>query len=1070
MVTPCRDVRFCPFDWPGAFVLQVGRLMLPGDKVRLIANPGRVGVLGNETDGPEHRLRVLVNFLDGDEQFVLAGSLEKVEKAASGPYELMLAGRYGRSSDLRGAITFYRLSGKLANLIYSLNTTNTQFLPYQFKPVLQFLESPSSGILIADEVGLGKTIEAGLIWTELRARQDARRLLVVCPAMLRDKWKMELAQRFGVSAEIVDAAELRARLEAAQHRPQDSFALIASIQGVRPPKGWNDKDEPSMSGAAKLARYLDDAELEEPLLDMVVIDEAHYLRNQETQTYRFGALLRPVTQSMVMLSATPIQLRNKDLFNLLHLLDEDAFPYEWSFDHSLQANAPIVRLRDQVLSGSVMQAEFVATIEQALSGRFLGDNQQLEYLRTNPPDDAELLSHRGRSEIADQLDRINPLTKVVTRTLKRDVHENHVQREPHIIKVRMSAVEAEFYEQVTNKVRDYCESLDMAEGFMLTIPQRQMASCMAAACEGWLRKVADTSSTELTETVFEIYGDDLSNAVESMPKKKVGLGPLLRELVDIALTVGDHAALRDNDSKYKEFVANLRRYWRSNPGKKVVLFSFYRNTLYYLANRLAQDGVETVVLHGGMDKQGALEHFALAEGPNILLSSEVAAEGIDLQFSSLLVNYDLPWNPAKIEQRIGRIDRIGQEESKIFIWNLVYEDTVDDRVCERLLERLNTFRQALGSMEAVLGDEIRSLGYYLLSHKLTSEQEQKRIDQARVAIETVNRQQEQLESEATHLIAHGDFIQNKVRAANELGRYIRGEDLLSYVRDFFNRHYEGTRLIAVQGTELEFVMELSTQARIDFADFVQSNRLHSRTALTATSPPRVLFENRLGKTQSGVERITQDHPVVRFVSEKLRLASQGPVYHPVTAVALDRSAAGVAPGVYIYAVSRWSVSGSREIERLEYMVNAMGDGTQLDGDVAESLVNKAALEGRDWLSAAAEVDGHEAAARQDDCRAELEERFRAFRDAQIREDSDRIRMMVRSLEHHLESKQRKSNERIELYQASGNAKRIKLIPAELGRIKKETQRIEQRVEELHLRSQTKAQDGVVSSGLIKVNE
>lgn len=96
--------------------------MQPGDKVRLKANPGRVGVLGNETDGPAHRLRVLVNFLDGDEQFVLAGSLEKVEKAASGPYELMVAGRYGRSSDLRGAITFYRLSGKLTNLIYSLNT------------------------------------------------------------------------------------------------------------------------------------------------------------------------------------------------------------------------------------------------------------------------------------------------------------------------------------------------------------------------------------------------------------------------------------------------------------------------------------------------------------------------------------------------------------------------------------------------------------------------------------------------------------------------------------------------------------------------------------------------------------------------------------------------------------------------------------------------------------------------------------------------------------------------------------------------------------------------------------
>ena len=276
--------------------------MQPGDKVRLIANPGRVGILGNETDGPPHRLRLLVNFLDGDEQFVLAGALEKVEKESLGPYDLMARGRYGRAADLRGAITYYRLSGKLANLIYSLNTTNTQFLAYQFKPVLQFLESPSNGILIADEVGLGKTIEAGLIWTELRARQDARRLLVICPAMLREKWKRELSDRFGVQAEIVDAQDLLTKLEAARQRPQDAFALIASLQGTRPPKGWNDKDEPSQSATAKLARFLEDAELDEPLVDLVVIDEAHYLRNQETQTHRFGMLLRPVTQSMVMLS------------------------------------------------------------------------------------------------------------------------------------------------------------------------------------------------------------------------------------------------------------------------------------------------------------------------------------------------------------------------------------------------------------------------------------------------------------------------------------------------------------------------------------------------------------------------------------------------------------------------------------------------------------------------------------------------------------------------------------------------------------------------------------------------
>src|SRR5690606_29825253 len=112
-----------------------------------------------------------------------------------------------------------------------------------------------NGILIADEVGLGKTIEAGLIWTELRARVEAKRLLVVCPAMLREKWQSELSERFGVEAEIVDAQGLLKQLQSIQERPHQQFALIASMQGLRPPKDWNNEKAPSQSAAAKLARF-----------------------------------------------------------------------------------------------------------------------------------------------------------------------------------------------------------------------------------------------------------------------------------------------------------------------------------------------------------------------------------------------------------------------------------------------------------------------------------------------------------------------------------------------------------------------------------------------------------------------------------------------------------------------------------------------------------------------------------------------------------------------------------------------------------------------------------------------
>lgn len=1043
--------------------------MKPGEKVRKKANPSRVGVLTSETSGSAARLRYLVVFPDGEE-FVLAESLEVVAgKSTLDPFDCITNGRFGRVPDLRGAITFYRLSGKLANLIYSLNTTNTQFLPYQFKPVMQFLDSPSNGLLIADEVGLGKTIEAGLIWTELRARQDARRILVVCPAMLREKWKMELANRFGVSAQIVDAGDLLGQLQEVKKNPQTSFALIVSMQGVRPSSNWDDDEQPSMSSSAQLARFLKETELDDPLLDLVIIDEAHYLRNQTTKTHLFGTLLRPVTLSMVMLSATPIQLKSTDLFNLLHLLDEDAFPFEGSFDMVLRMNEPVVRLRDRILAGQVDREEFIQTIQEISQLPYYRRSEQVKFFLKSPPEDTTLDSPKGRSELGDMLDRLNPLSKVVSRTLKRDVTEGRVQREALVIRAEMSEVESAFYNAVTDKVREYCGFMDISEGFMLTIPQRQISSSMAAACKGWLGRVADAELDD--EQLYEL--DVVKDAEPVRPKKvkeqpKKNMGDLLSELVSISREVGNVAELRKHDSKYRELVTSLKRYWKANPSKKVVLFAFYKNTLHYLAERLQEDSVDSVVLHGGMDKQQALKTFEDPNGPSILLSSEVASEGVDLQFSSLLINYDLPWNPSKIEQRIGRIDRIGQEAPKILIWNFIYAETVDDRVYSRLLQRLNIFERALGSMEMILGDEIRSLSYELLSHNLTPEQEQDRIDKARVAIENVNRMHEKLEAEASSLIAHGDFIQNKVKAAKELGRYIRGNDLLAYVQDFIGKGYPGSRLLSDPKEPEHFRFDLSADARLDFTAFLQKNYLQGKTGLLSASPPKLLFENRLGKSALGIERVTQDHPLIRFISAQMLERGSNSTYFPVSACKVSMSDPRFQPGVYVYSLARWTLSGSRDVERLEYVAKRLSDGVLLDGDLAEWLVNKAAHDGIDWLAAAGEIDLSHAAATQDECRAELEESFIGYRDAYGREDVDRIQQMIRFLEVHLERKRRNLQERIQNLTHSDDTKKKRILPALKGQLQREQVRVEQKIAEIRLREKLEARDALVSSGLILV--
>ena len=236
-------------------------------------------------------------------------------------------------------------------MFYSMEATNTDFLAYQFKPVLNLLDSPSDGILIADEVGLGKTIEAGLIWTELRAREDARKLLIVSPAVLREKWQLELKRRFGVRSDVVNADALLATLRGVERGEEHEFALIASMQGLRPSREWEDEEIDTAS--ARLARYLEDAKSSAPLFDLIVIDEAHYLRNETSQTYQLGKLLRPVTKQLVFLSATPIHLGSKDLFNLLNIIDAENFRYPSSFDDVLKVNRPLINLADAFRKGGV---------------------------------------------------------------------------------------------------------------------------------------------------------------------------------------------------------------------------------------------------------------------------------------------------------------------------------------------------------------------------------------------------------------------------------------------------------------------------------------------------------------------------------------------------------------------------------------------------------------------------------------------------------------------------------------------------------------------------------------------
>lgn len=965
--------------------------MEPGSLVRLIADPGRVGTVTNRTRQRAGLTYLQVRFSNCTD-FVLSTQLEQIPDDMEDPFELLMQGKLGRARDLRGNLTHIRLTGRLANLIYSMETTNTDFYAYQFKPVLQFLDSPSNGLLIADEVGLGKTIEAGLIWTELRSRFEARRLMVLCPAMLQEKWRVELLNRFGIRADILNAAEVLGCFKEYRQGSVHDFAMICSMQGMRPRRGW-DSDDPPLDPGSQLALYLSDSAVEEPLLDLVIIDEAHYLRNPESMTARLGRLLRGVSEHIALLSATPIHLRSRDLYELLNMVDPDTFNHAGAFDEILEANAPLVSARDLLRGPNPDIESFFSFLSEAQRHPLLEGNRQLRAILDAPPHHEKFADRTFRSHMTSRIESINLLGKAVTRTRKRDVTEFKVIREAFAETISLSDQERDFYTRVTELVRQYALRCEGHEAFLMVMPQRQMASSMPAALLTWQEKHErmDSSAEEIYEDLGIENGNDL-------------LGPLTTQIVEEAHALGDVRFLIQNDAKYRRLKEILIQFLNRNPKEKVLIFAYFRRTLKYLESRLTEDGISCLMLMGGQpDKNEIIERFRDPRGPRVLLSSEVASEGLDLQFCRVLINYDLPWNPMRVEQRIGRLDRLGQKASKITIWNLFYEDTIDARIYTRLYERLDIFKRALGELEPILGDHIRKLTLELLRGELTPEQEEERIEQSAQALANLRLQEEELEEQAASLIAHGDYILQQVRAAQELERCITAEDLWTYIHDFFSRSYQGCEFRQVAPDRLEFDVRLTETAKVDLESFLIRGHLLGRTRLSSpgTSPVRCVVRNRVGSERgTGPEVISQFHPLVRFVAHKIGDLTTR--YYPVVSLELSRhELAGVSSGVYVFATDRWSLRGVRDIEKLVFLANPLEVGASfLSEEASERLVSTAARRGQDWLSAANLVDLEMAREITEACSSELHIRYEQFVKQVGNENNDRADLQEKTVIRH----------------------------------------------------------------------
>ncbi|NHZ47043.1 SNF2-related protein [Nitratidesulfovibrio liaohensis] len=957
----------------------------PGDKVRYIHDASMHGiVLNSPPRATKAGLVWRIQWNSGQIDSKYEDELQLNSLNINDIPSLIMLNEYGRSDEIQRNLTHVQLSGRLSHILYSLGITNTIFFPHQFKPLLRLLDSPVNSLLIADEVGLGKTIEAGLIWTELRARYNVDYLLIVCPAMLKEKWKHELYNRFGIDSKIIDADDLHSWAKLSR-KPRGQQAFIAGYQSLRPSKNWDPIDtEQDSRKANRLASHLYSIVDGEPLFDLVIFDEAHYMRNRDSATWKICELLRNITQYRIMLSATPINIKNRDLYNLLHLLDPDGFAHELSFEKLLEANRPLVKARDAVLSSKPHAETIKNYILEATSNDLLLDSKTLKHLLEQNITQEALNDREYRHEISSQLEKSNLLSYIINRTRKKEVQEKRTIRDVKPISVEMTSLEQKAYHAVTNAIRDYAIENQINEGFLLATAQRQITSCPAAAVNAWLR--SEVTDPDVT---LDFTSDTSENSFRNI------LPSIVRDI--------DPGELEQNDSKLSQLIELLRH----SSERKILIFTTFRATARYLERKLRSLGHPAAVLMGGMkDKQDILDTFSSDAETRLLITTEVSAEGLDLQFCKVLINYDLPWNPMRIEQRIGRIDRIGQESPKIWIKNIVFRDSIDEKILSRLIERIDTFQDALGDSEAIIGEEMRNLERNLLCKKITLEEEATIIEQTAQALTNNLREQKSLNDNAPILMAHGQRILEE--ATKDDAYRITNDDLFMYVHDFLKRHTTGYVFQEIKGDFKQgrsVRIKLPTDIAEQFADFCRKEQTTEGRMLAAGIEHPYIFLNKIG-TQQHIQKeiIHQFHAFIRFISAAYQ--TKGETFYPLIAVKLKRANAIEAyqSGTYFFLIASWTFTGIRQEEHLVPYVIHCESNTRLDMDVARIFIDKLRTEGTDLIDTTHIPAPQRALELYDDAEIFLRSKYERTLELKRIENEERARIQIKILDQHTESR------------------------------------------------------------------
>ncbi len=906
-----------------------------------------------------NRWRYRVNFGATSSTFT-ESDLQPYDDAAGEASLTLDCRRWGGLLDLARRVTLAKLDPMrpLRDVLLSYRACRTEFKPYQFKPLLKFLDTPRGRLLIADEVGLGKTIEAGYILRELEARrpQSFRRVLVMCPAPLLTKWQEELEGKFDLRFEVMDAATFRKKIIGRMSREGEQlrFAVIVSKDTLRGDRAAElQPDQRSL-----LAEFETALQPRGEYLDLVIVDEAHHLRNPAAQTHKAGRVLAEHAEAMLLLSATPINNSSDDLYHLLNLLDPVDFDNKELFQARLQANRPVVLAELHLREGKMHDAadELERLLAHPTHPRLFGGVRVLQdtvaRLRGGDPADVA-----GRVDLQRRVKQLNLLDLTLTRTLKRDVDIAQADRVPQPIDIRFSAAEQALYDEVST----YCSELyelhhgERAAQFATINMQQQLASCIPA----FLRRLAmatppDASSTDPTARDAD---DDEGEAEGFSIWRDEGFRC---EVLRLAEAIS-------HDTKFEALLGALRKLAAEDAAngeapRKVLLFSFFRGTLAYLEERLSAAGIGCRRIAGDVRREEREERIAAFRenpGVRVLLSSRVGSEGLDFQrHCHVLVNYDLPWNPMRVEQRIGRIDRFGQPSAKVLIYHFVNRGTIDGRILDRLYAKVGVFEHTIGHLEPILGSpQLRDLNDLIMSNRLTDTERERKAELGVLVRLNLDQLQQALDERKHELLGQDEALDERLRQIDGTRQYLTGEELEAFVAGFFADLGQPWSPQPNEPHVWRAVWSNAVQRCVDDELTVEEKTygLWSRLQRYETLRLTTVGEAAAGNGQA-TELLHARHPIVRAAAARYGAGREGFRLLPGVRVELDRgavdpwlqehlNAAGGASWFFVLFRSE-QVGGPNPGFALEPVF--LGQIDALKEAAGRALLHLIGIRGRDW--------------------------------------------------------------------------------------------------------------------------